>query len=83
VPLTVSGSAMAPRTHIEGRCVRQERVKEELESGFLKLLQKPRIDRSRMCTICPHTVCTVWNPPPNSISARGLAVHNVSTWIML
>jgi hypothetical protein len=83
VPLTVSGSAMAPRTHIEAGAFARKRVKEELEPGFLKLLQKPRIDRSRMCTICPHTVCTVWNPPPNSISARGLAVHNVSTWIML
>ena len=42
MPLTVSGSAMAPRTHIEAGAFARKRVKEELESGFLKPLQKTK-----------------------------------------
>ena len=42
VPLTVTGSAMAPRTRVEAGAFAKKRAKEELESGFLKLLQKAR-----------------------------------------
>ncbi len=42
VPVTVTGSAMSPRTKVEAGSFAKKRVREELESGFLKLLQKSK-----------------------------------------
>jgi uncharacterized protein involved in outer membrane biogenesis len=42
VPVTVTGSAMSPRTKVEAGAFAKKRVREELESGFLKLLPKSK-----------------------------------------
>ncbi len=42
VPVTVTGSTTSPRTKVEAGAFAKNRVKEELESGFLKLLKKSK-----------------------------------------
>ncbi|HET8622399.1 MAG TPA: AsmA family protein [Gemmatimonadales bacterium] len=42
IPLTVTGSATAPRTSVDAGAFAKKRVKEQLESGFLKLLKKSK-----------------------------------------
>ncbi|MGH7518508.1 MAG: AsmA family protein [Gemmatimonadales bacterium] len=42
VPVTVTGSATSPRTKVEAGAFAKKRVKETLESGFLKLLDKAK-----------------------------------------
>ncbi|MGH7628863.1 MAG: AsmA family protein [Gemmatimonadales bacterium] len=42
VPVSITGSALAPRTRVEAGVIAKKRVKETLESGFLKLLDKAR-----------------------------------------
>jgi uncharacterized protein involved in outer membrane biogenesis len=42
MPLTVTGSATAPRTSVDAGAFAKKRVREQIESGLLKLLKQPK-----------------------------------------
>jgi hypothetical protein len=42
IPITVTGSATAPRTSVDANAFAKKRVQERIESGVLRLLKKTK-----------------------------------------